>query len=777
MGMPTQNASAPPDSQGLTSAEAAARLATYGPNAVPERRSSAARGFLAKVSGPVPWMLEAALVLEIALRKVVEALIIVLLLLLNATISVVQERRARDALALLRAQLRVVSRVRRDGVWAERPAEEIVPGDLVHVRVGDFVPADLVLESGRVLLDESSLTGESAPVEAQAKATAYSGSVVRRGEATGRVTSTGARSYFGKTVELVGAAKTTSHLETLILSIVKYLIAVDGALAAAVFAGALAFHMALADVVPFVLMLLVASVPVALPATFTLAGALGALELSSRGVLVTRLAAIEEAAAMQVLCSDKTGTLTQNSLSLASRCPAFGQDEGELLRLAALASDEATQDPLDLAILRAAGPFTTERVQVTPFDPATKRAEALVRENGVLVRVVKGAPKAVASLVAEGWDPSADVARLGAAGERVLAVVAGPEGALRPMGLLGFLDPPREDAPALIRDLRALGVRVVMVTGDAAATAEAMAKQLGIGDRVGSDPSAAAVSDVLAGVLPEDKLRVVRALQSGGAVVGMTGDGVNDAPALKQAEVGIAVSTATDVAKAAASLVLTTPGLRGVVVAIETGRRIYQRMMTYTLNKIVKTFEVALFLTIGFFATGALVTTPRLVLLLLLTNDFVTMSIAGDRVVGSRLPDRWRVRSLVVTALALASGWLAFSLATLFVARALFRLTFEQTQTLAFLVLVFGGQANVYVVRERRRFWRSMPSPWMLAATSADLLLVGTLATTGTLMAAVPLTLVLAVLTAALAAALLIDEAKIAFSRGESESSSAVQPA
>jgi H+-transporting ATPase len=428
----------------------------------------------------------------------------------------------------------------------------------------------------------------------------------------------------------------------------------------------------LAEIIPFALILLVASVPVALPATYTLASALGSLELARRGVLVTRLSAVEEAAAMDVLCSDKTGTITKNQLAVATVRAYSPHTEDDLLELAALACDEATQDPIDLAILDAARGRNVpvhrrQRLQFLPFDPATKRSEALVSEANGVLHVIKSAPSVVAGLTEGDPFPDADVGALAGQGCRVLAVAAGPEGRLRLAGLVALQDPPREDSQAVVRGLGDLGVRVVMVTGDGPATAQAVAAQVGIqgrtclADGLRRGPDAPHLDCVVfAGVFPEDKFHLVQLLQQASHVVGMTGDGVNDAPALKQAEVGIAVANATDVAKAAASLVLTRPGLSDVLAAVETGRCIYQRMLTYTLNKIVKTFQIALFLSLGLLLTGVFVTTPRLILLLLFANDFVTMSLAADRVTLSRKPDRWQMRPLVVTALVLAFAWVLF---------------------------------------------------------------------------------------------------------------------
>ena len=771
--MATASEAPPAEPLGLSSAEAERRLQETGPNTVPEEKRHPLRALLFKFWAPVPWMLEAAVALEIALGKIDEAAVIAALLVLNAVLAFAQESRADRALALLRGRLSARARVRRDGRWHVIPAGELVPGDAIHLRLGDVVPADVRIGSGQMLLDQSALTGESLPVEAAAGASAYAGSTIRRGEATGEVTATGTRTYFGRTAELVRTAKTVTHLEGLIFTIVRYLVALDVVLVVALLVYAIATALPLTDTLPFALVLLVASVPAALPATFTLAQAFGAQELARRGVLITRLSAIEEAAAMDVLATDKTGTITENRLTLAALEPSASRTERELLRLAALASDDATQDPIDLAVLAAAsaqgalGP-TPERPSFVPFDPSTKRSEALVREGDARLRVVKGAPLAVAALVAGAPDLHAATERLAVGGQRVIAVAAGPEDALELTGLLALRDLPRADSAQLIASLRSLGVRVIMITGDGLETARAVAAQVGIGARActaealrKADAAPVLDCDVYAGVLPEDKFNLVRALQHAGHVVGMTGDGVNDAPALKQAEVGIAVASATDVAKAAASVVLTNAGLAEVVAAVETSRRIYQRMLTYTLNKIVKTLEIAVFLSAGVMRTGVFVVTPLLMVLLLFTNDFVTMSIATDRVSFSPQPDRWRVPELMRTAAALAAVILALSFTVFFVGRDVLHLPLAELQTLVFVMLVLSGQGTVYVVRERRHFWRSRPSAWLLAATAADIALVAFLALEGIFMAPVTPTLLAGLLAAVLAMLLALDFLKL----------------
>ena len=737
---------------GLSGAEAARLLAEIGPNEVAERPVPAWRRFAGRLWGPLPWMLEATVVLTVVLGKDLEAVIITTLLVLNSAIGFVQQARADGALALLRERLAVTARVRRDGAWTLVPARELVPGDVVRARVGDLLPADVELLEGHVSLDQSSLTGESVPVDAGPGAAAYGASVVTRGEATALVVATGAASLFGRTTVLVRETRTATHLEGVIFRIVRALIAIDVVLVAVMVGFAAAIGTRLSDTAPFALIILIASVPVALPTTFTVAQAVGALELSrgaderhrGHGVLVTRLSAIQESASMDVLCTDKTGTLTRNQLTLAAQRTYGSCSDIELVELAGLASDHAGQDPIDLALLQAAGAGATEgarHLRFVPFDPATKRTEAVVERDGGRLHIVKGMPGVVAALCAD--VPASldhDVDALAAGGARVLAVAAGRDRDLAIVGLVALADPPRPDSAQLVRELRGLGIDVKMVTGDTAATAASIARQVGIeptvctGAELRADPALAESCSVFAGVYPEDKHTLVITLQAAGHVVGMTGDGVNDAPALKQAEVGIAVDSAVDVAKAAASMVLTEPGLVDTVTAISVSRRIYQRMMTWTLNKIIKTTQVAFFLTSSFLITRSFVTTPLLIVLLLLANDFVTMSLAVDRADASPRPERWRVGALISASVTLSLVVLAESFLDLWLARGVFHLSPHQTQTLIFLMLVFSGQATVYVVRARGRFWRSRPVVWLPVATTFDVAVISALAIGGVLM-------------------------------------------
>ncbi len=768
-------ASAP---EGLTSEQAAARLREVGPNAVAESAPRAVRTLLRKFWGLIPWMLESAIVLDLILGRWVEAAVITLLLVVNSLVGFMQERRAAMALALLRGRLTIDARVRRDGRWGILSAAQIVPGDVVRLRAGDIVPADMRLAEGRVLLDQSVLTGESLPVDHEAGSTAYSGSLVRRGEATGEVTATGVRTYFGKTTELTRVAEAPPRLERVIVEIAKYIAAFDVILALAVFAVAWLRSGSVFDVLPFVLMLLVASIPHVLPTMFIMTAALGSRALADRGILVTRLAAIEDAASMDVLLLDKTGTLTENHLAVRELAPRTPATSDDLLRLAVLACEEATQDPLDLAILEAARArglpaALPARVAFVPFDPAIKRSEASVLENGVVVRIVKGEPATVAKLAGDSTpELAAEVARLSADGSRVLVVAKGSDVSLRVVGLVALGDPIRSDSAALIGALKARGVRVLLVTGDGEATARAVAARAGIEGTVapmgtiheGFDAASVMPFSIFAGVFPEDKFLLVQALQKAGHVVGMTGDGVNDAPALRQADVGIAVANATDVAKAAASLILTTPGLAGIEAAVDGSRRIYQRMKTFVLTMNTRKIGIPLFLALGVLAVGTFVLSPLLIVLLMLVMDVATMSVSMDQASPSELPDRWDIRPLMWTALGFATLLLALSALVFWLGTIFWGMGVGETQTLLFAWLLFAGsQAVLYVTRTRGFFWtKPHPGRSLHIATLVVILLVSFMAARGWLTAAIPLARVGAMLLLAMVYLVLADLLKVA---------------
>lgn len=759
------------ESVGLTSTDAAQRRAQYGPNSVQEKTASRWLAFLAKFWSPIPWLLEAAMILEMARGRHVEATAIAVLLLFNATLAFVQESRAGSALAALKKRLAPTALALRDGKWTRLPASDLVPDDVVSLALGALVPADARIVSGSVLADQSMLTGESIPVEAGAGGTVYAGSLVRRGQATAEVTATGAKSYFGRTAELVRVAKAESTEQAAVLGVTRNLALINGAVALLIIAGGYAMALPTSELIRLALTALLATIPVALPATFTLSAAFAAQTLAGRGVLLTRLSAAHEAAAMDVLCADKTGTLTRNEIAVAEVVALSGFSRDEVLALAARASAEADQDPIDSAIRAAASRVNANglgrQVRFVPFDPATKMSEAIIAgSDGPERRVVKGAFERV-SRIAECPEAARQmVDTLAGEGHRVIAVAVGAAGSLRLVGVIALSDPPRDEAEPLIDELRRMGVRTLMVTGDSAATGAAVARAVGINGQVCPadqliENVAADEIGVFARVVPEQKYRLVKVLQARGHVVGMCGDGTNDAPALRQAQIGIAVATATDVAKAAAGMVLTEPGLAGIVYAVREGRVGFQRLLTYTFNMLVKKIEIVLFLATGLALTGNAVMTPALMVFLFLTNDFLSMSLTTDRANSAPSPSVWHVGNITRAAIVLGVCKLAFSTSVLAFGK--FRLGLDTTelQTLAFAALVFGNQAVLYVLRERRSLWSSKPGNWVFVSSAVDIAVVSTLILTGTLMAPLPWEYLAVLFGAAAAFALLLDRIKL----------------
>jgi len=757
---------------GLTSAEAHRRFGEFGPNTITEQTPPAWRVYLAKFWGPIPWLLEIAIVLQIGIGKHIEAAVVGGLLLFNATLGFIQEGRAGEALAALRKRLAPTALARRDGEWIRLAASELVPGDVIALPLGALVPADARIVSGAVLVDQSMLTGESVPVDANPGNPVYAGSLVRRGQATAEVAATGARTYFGRAAELVRMARSASTEQAAIFAATRNLAIVNGSVAVAIVVYAYALAIPSDDLIPLALTALLATIPVALPATFTLSAAFGAQILARQGVLLTRLSAVHEAAAMDVLCADKTGTLTRNTLEVAEVVAMPGFDRTRVLALAVLASSEADQDPIDAAIraavAKAADDGSTERlVRFVPFDPETKMAEAFaVDRNGTEMRIAKGAFEAVALVAEMPADAPHEVNDLAAKGHRVIAVAVGPPTSPRLAGLIAISDPARAESAELIATLRDMGVRTIMVTGDSSVTAAAIARQVGIPDavcppeRVSDDPSTDEFS-VFARVVPEEKYRLVQALQRRGHVVGMCGDGTNDAPALRQAQMGIAVSTATDVAKAAAGMVMTEPGLAGIVFAVREGRIAFQRLLAFTFNMLVKKIEIVLFLAIGLVLTGHAVLTPALVVLMLVTNDFLAMSLTTDRASPAPTPSRWRMRRITAAGIVMGVCKLGFSTAVLAFGKYQLGLGAGELQTLAFVTLVFGAQALLYVVRERRHLWSSKPGNWVLASSAVDIAIVSTLAISGILMEPLPWRVLAAVFAAAAGFALILDQVKL----------------
>jgi len=760
-----------PSSTGLTSEEARRRLEKFGPNAVPDTVLHPLRRALTKFWAPVPWMLEAAIVLEIVLGNYIEAAIIAVLLAFNAVLGFFQEGRAQTTLAALKSRLALNASVHRDNAWAIVPAVGLVPGDIVKLSLGAVVAADVRLTEGEILLDQSMLTGESIPIEAGPGLQTYAGALVRRGEAIAEVTATGTHTKFGRTAELVRTAHVGSSQQKTVLRVVRNLAIFNGVFIVVLVGYAYALKLPLGEIIPLVLTAVLASIPVALPATFTLAAALGARALARLDVLPTRLSAVDEAASIEVLCADKTGTLTRNELKVTAVRPMPGFDESHVLGMAALASSDGGQDPVDSAIrIASAQAIASDLPKLTkfvPFDSATKMSTAMaVDPSGTLVRIVKGAFTAVMSLTQSSPDGVTIANELETKGFRVLAVAVGSPEAMKLAGIIALSDPPRTDSAALIEELRTLGVRTVMVTGDAPATAEIVARSIGLDGAVcppGPIPDGVHPEDfaVFASILPEGKYNLVKAFQKNGHIVGMCGDGANDAPALRQAQMGIAVSTATDVAKSAAGIVLTKPGLGGIVASVKEGRVTFQRILTYTLNSVNKKILQVLFLAVGLVMTGHAILTPMLMVIIMLTGDLLGMSLTTDNVRPSPRPNAWRIGDLTIAGVFMGVCELIFCTAILAIAK--YRLGFgiETLRTLAFVVVVFGNQATTYTNRERQHLWSSRPSLWLIGSSIVDLLITSTLSTCGIAMTPLPIFVVGEILIAAAIFAFILDFAKV----------------
>jgi len=755
---------------GLASEEASRRLQQFGPNAVPDTTLNPFRMALEKFWAPVPWMLEAAILLQTALGEYVEAAIIAGLLVFNAALGFFQEGRAQATVAALKSRLALTATARRNGIWTNLPAAELVPGDIVKLSLGAVVAADVRLVEGSALLDQSMLTGESIPIEAGPNFQTYAGALVRRGEAVAEVTATGTRTKFGRTAELVLSAHVVSSQQKAVLLVVRNLAIFNGTLIVILVAYAWVHAMPLAEIISLVLTAILASIPVALPATFTLAAAVGARSLARQGVLPTRLSAVDEAASLDVLCADKTGTLTCNELKVTAVRPLSGFNESHILSLAALAGSDGGQDTVDAAIRTAAARNSSsdlpKRITFVPFDPATKMSEATaVDPSGSNLRIVKGAFAVVSGLTRPSPTAATTANELEAQGFRVLAVAVGPPTALELAGLIALSDPPRTDSAALVTELRTLGVRTVMVTGDAPATAAIVARAVALEGAIcppGPIPDNVQPKDyaVFAGVLPEGKYQLVKLFQKDGHVVGMCGDGANDAPALRQAQMGIAVSTATDVAKSAAGIVLTEPGLGGIVASIKEGRMTFQRILTYTLNSITKKVVQVLFLAFGLVMTGHAILTPMLMVIIMITGDFLGMSLTTDNVRPSPLPNAWRIGRLTIAGVFMGIAELVFCMAVLAIGIFSLKFGIGALRTLAFILIVFGNQATMYANRERRRLWSSWPSHWLVVSSLADILIASTFSICGICMTPVPILVVTGTLVASVAFAFVVDAAK-----------------
>jgi H+-transporting ATPase len=735
---------------GLTTAEARKRLTRYGENTIRQERVSAWRKLLAFFWGPIPWMIEIAAIISAAALRWEDFAIIASLLFINASVGFWEEHKADNAIEALKHRLAPLARVLRDGTWQDIPAQDLVPGDLVFLRLGNIVPADAELVDGDYLsVDQAALTGESLPADKKPGDTAYSGSVVRQGEMKAVVSATGMATYFGRTARLVETAETRSHFQRAVLRIGNFLILTTLALVALVILVALFRGHPLIETLLFALILTVAAIPVALPAVMSVTLAVGASTLARMQAIVSRLVAIEEMAGMDVLCTDKTGTLTKNELTLGAPVLIDAKDTDELVTAAALACERESPDAIDAAILKELQDGRHlddyEVVQFEPFDPVRKRAEAKLRRGAQRLHVAKGAPQAILALTTSEGDllkrVHDETDALAARGYRTLGVAStDDDGGWRFLGLLPLFDPPRDDSAETIKTAGTMGLRVRMVTGDHVAIARETAGKLGLQTNIVSarevfehdtsdgDGARIEAAGGFAEVFPEHKFKIVRALQRAGHIVGMTGDGVNDAPALKQADIGIAVSGATDAARAAADLVLTAPGLSVIAMAVEEARRIFERMRSYAVFRVAETIRVLGFIALAIVIFDFYPVTPIMLVLLAILNDFPIMMIAYDNVRVEKQPVRWDMLEALAVALVAGIMGVIATFILFWTARDYLHFPPGQIQTIIFLKLLVAGHLTIYITRSRSWFWARPWPNWRLFVTTEATQVLGTLA-------------------------------------------------
>jgi H+-transporting ATPase len=726
---------------GLSAEEARRRLDQYGYNELPEERAKPLLKFLSYFWGPIPWMIEAALILSAVVEHWTDFWIILVLLLTNAVVGFWEEYQAGNAIAALKANLALKARVKRGGYWTTVPARELVPGDVIRLRLGDIIPADArLLEGDPIEVDQSALTGESLPVTHNSGDAVYSGSVLKQGEIDALVYGTGLNTYFGKTAGLVETAHTESHFQHAVLKIGDYLIMVAVVLVLLILSVALFRGDPMLQTLAFALILTVAAIPVAMPTVLSITMAVGARILAGKEAIVSRLVSIEELAGMDLLCSDKTGTLTQNHLTLGDPFTTGFASAEDVISSAALASRAEDEDPIDLAVLSGVKPDMKQSdgkvTHFQPFDPVHKRTEATVAaDDSTTFKVSKGAPQVILELVGDHDDVRQQVEKavndFAARGFRSLGVArTDAEGNWRFLGVLPLYDPPREDSESTIATAKAMGVDVKMVTGDQVAIGKEIARQVGLGTNIldagvfaetkhheqGQLADTIEQADGFAQVFPEHKYHIVDVLQQRGHIVGMTGDGVNDSPALKKADCGVAVSGATDAARTAADIVLLAPGLSVIIDAIKESRKIFQRMNSYAIYRIAETVRVLLFMTLSILVFNFYPVTAVMIVLLALLNDGAILSIAYDRVHYANRPEAWNMKLVLGLATLLGMAGVVASFGLFYLGERVFHLDREMIQTFMYLKLSVAGHMTIFVTRTRGPFWSIPPARILLGA-------------------------------------------------------------
>lgn len=785
--------------KGLSTSEAASRLEEFGANEIVEKEEPVWHRILRRFWGPIPGMIETAAVLSAVVRKWDDFAIILVMLLVNASLDFFQEHRALNALNALKQKLNLEILVLRDGIYKSIPSRDLVPGDVIKLKIGNIVPADVQLAAGDYLLiDQSALTGESLPVSRRAGDIAFASTIVKQGEMLAVVVNTGSNTNFHTTVALVARAQMEerSHFQKMVIRIGDFLILITVALVILIVMVGLFRHENALEIVRFALILTVAAIPVALPVVLSVTMAVGAINLARRQAIVSRLTAIEELAGVDIFCSDKTGTLTRNEMQVADPVVRDGFSAQDLFLCAALSSRLENRDPIEIPIFHYIDEHYPELdwksyriVGFSPFDPVRKRTEADVERNGERFTAIKGAPQVVIGMAQLPDDKAKDVAKivdlLASKGYRTLAVARKTgDGPVELLGLIPLYDPPREDSKAVLEDMKGNGIEVKLLTGDNVAIAKEIGRILGLEQRTlrsdqlaGSGSTellglASAISasiyrklrpevtlkeaqtfadgvmesvktlydtrlleqeflkshesaviemidsaNIFAEVVPEDKYRIVDSLQKGGHFVGMTGDGVNDAPALKKADCGIAVSNATDAARAAADIILTSPGLGVINEAVKQARITFERMKSYSVFRIAETIRIILFMTLSILIFDFYPITALMIILLALLNDIPILAIAYDNTKVDSKPVRWKMGEILTVSSVLGLMGVTSTFFLYFILREL-HFPEDTIRTFLFLKLIVAGHSTLYITRSGGWFWQKpYPAPLLMAAT------------------------------------------------------------
>ncbi len=718
--------------KGLNQQEVDKRKQKFGANTIEEKKENPILKFLSHFWGPIPWMIEVAVVLSAIAQRWEDFAVIFIMLLINGGVSYWHENKASNAIAALKEKLAPESTVIRNGKKKTINADELVPGDIVWVKMGNIIPADAkLLNNESISADESALTGESLPVDKQEGDLCFSGTTVKRGEAKAVVIATGRNTKFAQTVELVESAEEKSHFRKAVLKMGYYLIGITAVLVSVIIISTWIRGEPLIEILLFALVVTIAGIPQALPAVLSVTMTIGANRLAKMKAIVARLSAMEEMAGLEVLCADKTGTLTKNELKLQEPVNFKAGSIEELKMAAALTAKRDEEDPIDSAILESIDKTELDKYEVVdfkPFDPSRKRAESKIKHGDEEFSLTKGAPQIILDIAdvcqEEQNEISHKVQELGDKGFRSLGVARSEGDKWEYLGLLPLLDPPREDAEQVLKSAQKHGIDIRMITGDHKAIAKQVAGKIGLQKNIidaarffenkntekqeKTDENLNEEFTNYAGyaqVIPEHKFKIIKHFQRKQKIVGMTGDGVNDAPALKQADVGIAVSNATDAARSAAALVLTAPGLKVITRAVEEARRIFERMTGYATFRITESLRVLLFMTLSILFFHFYPVTPIMVVLLAILNDIPIMTIAFDNVKTATNPVRWNMRRVLSIATILSLGGVISTFILFWLLKNYFHLPRETIQTMIFLKLLVAGHMTIFLTRNTGWMW------------------------------------------------------------------------